>query len=220
MKSTEIIGVYKKNDKLFTENLASSKGIKAYNEKLVKIEGKEFRSWNPYRSKLAAAIHKGLNIADMSSDANVLYLGAATGTTVSHVSDIAKNGAVYAIESSPIAMKKLLEVVKKRGNVIPILADANHPDRYSHIVSSVNVLYQDISQRNQAELFIKNCERFLQKNGLGILMAKARSVDVSLKPKEVYETLSKELQKYGFKIIDIKELSPFEKDHAAFVVRW
>ena len=51
-------------------------------------------------------------------------------------------------------------------------------------------------------------------------MAKARSVDVSLKPKEVYETLSKELQKYGFKIIDIKELSPFEKDHAAFVVRW
>ena len=89
MKSTEIQGVYKFKNKLFTENLKSSKGLKVYNEKLVKFKENEYRSWNPHRSKLAAAILNGLSIK-IKPDSNVLYLGAATGTTVSHISDILK----------------------------------------------------------------------------------------------------------------------------------
>lgn len=218
MKSTEIEGVFKNNNRLFTENPSLCIGIKVYNEQLISYDDKEFRSWNPYRSKLAAAILKGLKNIKIKSDSKVLYLGAATGTTVSHISDIVKDGIVYAVESSPVALKNLLEVSKKRHNIIPILADANHPDRYSSLISSVDLVYQDISQRNQAEIFIKNVERYLRENGQGILMVKARSIDVALKPKQAYEIVNNELKKNGFKIENVIELNPYEKDHATILV--
>jgi fibrillarin-like pre-rRNA processing protein len=218
MQPVDIDGVLKKQDRLFTENLESCKGVAVSDEKLMTIDGREFRSWNPYRSKLAAAIVKGLQQVTIRSDFNVLYLGAATGTTVSHVSDIVKNGMVYAVECSPIAMKKLLQVSILRQNIVPLLADANHPERYSSFVPSVDLLYQDISQRNQAEIFIKNSMRFLKKGGYGIFMVKARSVDVSLKPTRVYELVADEMRNQGLKVLDIRDLAPFEKDHAALSI--
>jgi len=218
MKSTQIEGVFKKENRLFTENLPSCIGIKVYNEQLIAHNDKEFRSWNPYRSKLAAAILKGLKNIKIKPNSKVLYLGAATGTTVSHISDITKDGIVYAVENSPVALKKLLEVSKKRCNIIPILSDANHPDRYNSLISSVDLVYQDISQRNQAEIFIKNVERYLKENGQGVLMVKARSIDVSLKPRKAYEFVASDLKKNGFKIVNMIDLSPYEKDHAAIVI--
>jgi len=218
MQPTHIEGVYKQQDKIFTENPENCRGLQVYNERLVSYEGREFRSWNPHRSKLAAAILKGLKNIEIKPGYNVLYLGAATGTTVSHVSDIVKNGVVYAVESSPIALKKLLMVGEKRKNIIPILSDANHPERYSAIVSSVDLVYQDISQRNQAEIFIKNIKKYLKADGQGIIMVKARSIDVSSKPKETYDTVVSQLKKYGFDILDKKELAPYEKDHAVIAI--
>lgn len=216
----EIIeGVFKQSDKLFTENPNSCKGLQVYNEKLIKYEDKELRSWNPYRSKLAAAILNGFKF-EIKTNSKVLYLGAATGTTVSHISDIVKEGLIYAVENSPIAVKLLLKLSEKRKNVIPIFADANHPDRYSLIVSTVDLVYQDISQRNQAEIFIENINSFLKKDGLGIIMVKARSIDVSLKPEKVYDTVSSKLMEYGLKIINKIDLKPYEKDHAAIVVKF
>ncbi|MCK5458792.1 MAG: fibrillarin-like rRNA/tRNA 2'-O-methyltransferase [Thermoplasmatales archaeon] len=217
MKPTRIAGVFRKNDKLFTENLNSCKGIKVYNERLIHYKNKEFRSWNPYRSKLAAAILKKFTF-NIKLISNVLYLGAATGTTVSHISDIVKDGMVYAVESSPIAANDLIQLSRRRKNVIPILEDAYHPERYSFFVPSVDVVYQDISQRNQAEIFIENIERYLKKDGLGILMVKARSIDVSLKPKETYELVADKLREQKLNIINLIDLSPYEKDHAAIVV--
>jgi len=217
MKPTKIKGVYKQKDKIFTENLESCKGIKVYNEQLVSYKNKEFRSWNPYRSKLAAAILKGITIK-IEKDVNVLYLGAATGTTVSHVSDIVKNGIVYAVENSPIAVTNLINVSQKRKNIIPILGDANHSDRYSAIVSSVDFIYQDISQRNQPEIFIENTERYLKKDGNGMIMVKARSIDVSLKPKQAYEIVCSKLKEHGLEIIKTIDLAPYEKDHAAIYI--
>jgi len=217
MKLTKIEGVYQQNDKIFTENLESCKGIKVYNEQLVSYKNKEFRSWNPYRSKLAAAILKGITIK-IEKDVNVLYLGAATGTTVSHVSDIVKNGIVYAVENSPIAVTNLINVSQKRKNIIPILGDANHSDRYSAIVSSVDFIYQDISQRNQPEIFIENTERYLKKDGNGMIMVKARSIDVSLKPKQAYEIVCSKLKEHGLEIIKTIDLAPYEKDHAAIYI--
>jgi len=212
MKSAEITGVFKDRNKIFTENLSSCKGIKVYDERLVRYKNKELRSWNPYRSKLGTAILKG------KSDSNVLYLGAATGTTVSHFSDIVKDGIVYAVESSPVSIKGLIQVSEKRKNIIPILNDANHPDRYSYLVSSVDFIYQDISQRNQAEIFISNIDRYLQKNAFGILMVKARSIDVSLKPEKAYEIVCDKLEERGLKIKKIVDLAPHEKDHAAIMI--
>ena len=217
MKPTEMEGIFRENNKIFTENLDSCRGIKIYNERLLTIDGREFRSWNPYRSKLAAAILKGMNI-DIDIDSNVLYLGAATGTTVSHISDIVKNGLIYAVEVSPIAVNSLTKICEKRYNIIPILADANHPDRYSFLVPSVNLVYQDISQRNQTEIFIENIDKYMTKDGKGILMIKARSIDVSLKPKDAYEAACLQLEDHGLNIVEIKDLSPYEKDHVAIIV--
>jgi len=217
MKPAEIQGIFKEKNRIFTENPKSCKGLRVYNEKLVKYKGKEFRSMNPYRSKLAAAILNGLTI-EIKTNSKILYLGAATGTTVSHISDIIMDGIVYSVESSPVAVKKLIQLSEKRKNIIPILGDANHPDRYSSIVTTVDLIYQDISQRNQAGIFISNVARYLKKNGNGILMVKARSIDVSLEPKKAYELVCSELKEWGLKIKEKIDLAPYEKDHTAIIV--
>ncbi len=217
MKHSEIQGVFREKNKVYTENPVSCKGLKIYNEKLVNHKGRQYRSWSPYRSKLVAAILKGLTI-EIKSDAKVLYLGAATGTTVSHVSDIVKDGIVFSVENSPVAAKKLIKVAEKRQNIIPILENAFHPDRYSTFISTVDIVYQDISQRNQAEIFISNIKRFLKKRGLGVLMVKARNIDVSLKPEKAYELVCSKLKDEGIKIINKIDLKPYEKDHATIIV--
>jgi len=217
MKPTKIEGVFKKSDKIYTENLDSCTGIKVYNERLVRHKNKEFRSWNPYRSKLAAAILKKLTF-EIKQDATVLYLGAATGTTVSHISDIVKNGTVFAVENSPIAANELIKLSRKRQNIVPILEDANHPERYSFFVPSVDIVYQDISQRNQAEIFVENIKKYLKKDEAAILMVKARSIDVSLTPSKAYELVANKLTEQKLKIVNTIDLAPYEKDHAAIVV--
>lgn len=217
MKQTEINGIFKEKNNIFTENPNYCKGLKVYNEKLVKYKGKEFRSWNPYRSKLAATILNGL-ILEIKPDSKILYLGAATGTTVSHISDIIKDGIIYSVENSPVAVKKLIKLSEKRKNVIPILGNANHPDRYSSIVPTIDIIYQDISQRNQAEIFILNVARYLKESGIGILMVKARSIDVSLEPKKAYDIICLKLKDNGLKIKKKIDLKPYEKDHAAIIV--
>ena len=217
MKTSKTQGVFKEKNRIFTENLESCRGLKVYNEKLVKSKGKEFRSWNPYRSKLAAGILNGLKI-EIKPNSKILYLGAATGTTVSHISDIIKEGVIYYVENSPIAVKHLIQLSEKRKNIIPILGDANHPDRYSSIVAIVDLIYQDISQRNQSEIFIANVDRYLKKNSIGILMVKARSIDVSLKPKKAYEIVCSKLENSGLKIKEKIDLTPYEKDHAAIII--
>jgi len=217
MKQTNIPYLYQDKKQLFTENLQECKGIKVYGEKIIKNKNKELRSWIPYRSKLAAAILNGLEI-EIKKDYNVLYLGAATGTTVSHISDITRDGIIYAVESSPVSMKKLITVCEKRPNIIPILNDAFHPDRYASIVPSVDLIYQDISQRNQAEIFVENIKKYLKENGTGIIMVKARSIDVAMKPKIAYEKVCNYLKENTLRIKQVFELEPYEKDHAVVVI--
>jgi fibrillarin-like pre-rRNA processing protein len=217
MKETNIAGVYRDKNKILTVNPENCKGYKVYNEKLYKQKGNELRSWNPYRSKLAAAILNGFRLK-IESDSHILYLGAATGKTVSHISDICKEGIIYAVENSPIAVKKLIRLCEKRNNIIPIYDNANQPEHYSAIVSSVDLVYQDISQRNQAEIFSSNTKRYLKKGGYGIIMVKARSIDISLKPKKAYNLISSYLEKKGMNIQDKLDLSPYVKDHMAIVI--
>jgi fibrillarin-like pre-rRNA processing protein len=217
MQPTEHSGIFKKNDKLFTQNPEACKGIRVYNEQLITEDNIEYRSWNPFRSKLAAALLKGLTI-DIAANAQILYLGAATGTTVSHLSDIITNGTIYAVETSPIAVINLLKVSETRPNIIPILSDANHPERYQSIVPLVDLIYQDISQRNQADIFTRNITTYLKPKGIGLIMVKARSIDVALKPKQAYELVCTYLQQKKFKIKKTLDLAPFEKDHAAIFI--
>jgi fibrillarin-like pre-rRNA processing protein len=217
MQTTEHPGVYTKNDRLFTQNPETCKGMRVYNEQLFTEDDHEYRSWNPFRSKLAAALLKRLSVP-IKNDSKVLYLGAATGTTVSHLSDILTGGIVYAVETSPVALTGLLKVSKQRLNIIPILADANHPERYQHLVPPVDLVYQDISQRNQADILSRNIRAYLIPEGTALIMVKARSIDVALKPKQAYELVATALKQERFVIKKIVDLAPYEKDHAAILV--
>ncbi|MCZ7392059.1 MAG: fibrillarin-like rRNA/tRNA 2'-O-methyltransferase, partial [Candidatus Methanoperedens sp.] len=144
---------------LVTKNLTP--GIQVYGEKLTCVANVEYRLWDPYRSKLAAMIMKCSSVS-LKKDYSVLYLGAANGTTASHVSDIVSLGEVFAVEFSPRAMHDLIRVSIPRLNLIPILADALHPNSYKNMVGEVDFLYQDIAQREQARIAIRNAELFLK----------------------------------------------------------
>lgn len=215
MKKTKYYGVYSKKKKIFTKNLVP--GFRVYGEELVKIKKEEYRNWDPKRSKLGASILKGLKTLPIKGGDNILYLGAASGTTASHVSDIVETGLVYCIDFAPRVVRDLLLTCNKRKNMLPLLADANKPDNYLNLIPKCNFLYQDIAQRNQVEIFIKNFNLFI-KRGYGFLAVKSRSIDVTRNPNEIFNEVEKKLKK-EFIIIDKKRLEPFEKDHCVFLVK-
>jgi len=208
----------KKGKKLFTINLVP--GIKIYDEQLVNDKGIEYREWNPKKSKLAAGIIKGISQIGIRPGKTVLYLGCASGTTASHVSDVVgKDGFVFALDFAPTTMRSMVFVCEKRKNIAPILADANRPETYKdRMIKEFDVVYQDIAQRNQVEIFLKNCKMFLKKGGFGLLALKARSIDVTARPKELFKKVMDDLNK-EINVVDYKDLYPFEKDHAFFVCK-
>src|SRR5271155_4705088 len=147
--------VFKIDGKLATKNLVP--GTKVYDEELISIEDVEYRSWNPYRSKLSAAIMKGLKELKILPGSRVLYLGAATGTTSSHVSDmVGAEGVVYAIELSERNVRELIKVCENRSNMIPFLKDARMVEEYGDDIGEVDIVYQDVSAPDQAEILRRN----------------------------------------------------------------
>jgi len=207
--------VFLKGDEVATRNLTP--GISVYGEELI-TEDVEYRLWNPRRSKLSAAILNGLSSLKIENEYKILYLGASTGTTVSHISDIAYNGKIYAVEFSPVTAKKLTRLSRQRPNIYPILADATKPKEYMNIIEKVDFLYCDVAQPTQTELFMKNMNLFSKDDALGMITIKARSIDVIQKPKKIFKQEEKKLKEKGFKIIEKIKLEPYEKDHVAFIV--
>lgn len=197
---------------LLTRNLAPGK--KVYNEDLVMRDGVEYRTWDPFRSKLAAAMIKGLPADVMGPGDKVLYLGASTGTTASHVSDIVGiRGLVVGVEFAPRVAREFVEhVARERKNVIPFVADARDPSKYS--VAKMDVVYCDIAQPDQTEIALLNCSRLLKKGGLLLLVVKARSIDALKEPERVFAEEKKKLEVAGFNVSAVYDLAPFDKDHA------
>ncbi len=193
-------------------------GKKVYGERTAKKSGKEYRIWNPYRSKLGTALVKNLRTFSFKEDTSVLYLGAGNGTTASHLSDICTKGQIYCVEFSPRAVIDLHAVSKERKNLMPILADANNPEEYAGRVSKADVLYEDVAQSFQVDIFKKNAEKFLKKDGIGYLMVKARSIDVTKEPQKVFNKVIADLS-VDFKVKEKIKLNPYEKDHMCIVVQ-
>ncbi len=190
-----------------------------YGEELITEGNETYRVWDPFKSKLGAGIFKGLSQIGIKPGSKVLYLGCASGTTVSHVSDLVeKEGFVYGVDFAPRVMHDFIFLVEKRENILPIMDDANHPERYTEFVADVDVIFQDVAQKNQVEIFLKNCDTFLKQGGFGLLAVKARSVDVTKRPDDIFRMVQTELQK-KMVIVDQKKLDPFEKDHILFVVK-
>lgn len=216
LRPTPQAGVFTDGSWLYTRNLVPGKSV--YGEGLMRESGTEYRKWDATRSKLAAYLKRSGRVWPFTPDSSVLYLGAGSGTTASHVSDVCPNGSIVAVEISTRVFRNLLELAETRPNLVPILGDAAQPDRYRNHVAIVDVLYQDVAQREQAEIFLKNAV-FLRPGGTGYLMVKARSVDVSAKPDRVFADARAILEGSGLEIRDVRGLAPFQEDHAALVVR-
>jgi len=207
-------GVYRDRNRIYTLNLTPGK--KVYNERLIRVGGKEYRSWNPYRSKMAAFILKGMKHFPFRKDTKLLYLGVASGTTASHFSDIITHGIIYGVDIAFKPMKNFVRISQDRKNLFPVIANASRPEEYNAIVDRADVLYQDIAQRNQLEIFIKNMEWFGIREG--IIMVKARSIDISMKPDAVFKVVKKNLTEM-YEIVEAIKLSPYAKDHMAIHVK-
>jgi len=205
--------------KLATQNLAPSHTV--YGERLIKHRNIEYRTWDPYRSKLAAAIIKGLETVPIKPEHKVLYLGAASGTTASHVSDIVgEDGHVYCVEFAPRSIRELVDnVCTHRFNMSPILADARMPEQYATLVGTVEDMYCDIAQPEQAKILADNADRFLKPRGWTMLAIKAQSIDVTKEPSEVYKQEIGTLRSRGFRIEQVVHLEPYDKAHAMIVAR-
>jgi fibrillarin-like pre-rRNA processing protein len=191
------------------------KGNNVYGEKLVKHEGQEYRIWDPFRSKLAASLKKVMKNMPIKNGTKVLYLGASTGTTVSHVSDIiGPSGVIFAVEPATRVARELIEnVASKRKNVMPILEDARKPQSYFSVFGTVDVVYCDIAQHDQTEIAISNCLYYLKHEGVMLLVIKTRSIDVTKDPRAVVMQEAVKLERSRFSIDQIINLEPFDKDH-------
>lgn len=209
-------GVWKKGKQIFVQT--PIKGDKSFTKLLIRLGKKEFREWNPYRSKPAAAIMNGLKILPLRKSMKILYLGISFGTTASFFSDlIGRDGIIYGVEVSERSMRELNQVAEKRKNIAPILADARKPQDYSWI-EPVDLVYQDVATNDQSEIITRNAEQFLKRDGHAIIAIKARSIDVTKKPRIIYKQELEKL-KIRFRILDKLELDPYEKDHLFAVMK-
>ncbi|KAI3915039.1 hypothetical protein MKW92_010705 [Papaver armeniacum] len=173
-----------KEDALVTRNMVPGKlyMVKRFqfrNEDGTKIE---YRVWNPFRSKLAAAILGGVDNIWIVPGARVLYLGAASGTTVSHV------------------LRPCW--TKERTNVIPIIEDARHPAKYRMLVGMVDVIFSDVAQPDMARILALNASYFLRME-----VTLWISIKVCSLAQEV-----KKLQQDQFKPSEQVTLEPFEPE--------
>jgi fibrillarin-like pre-rRNA processing protein len=213
----DLKNVYKKGSQLLTINFAP--GTLVYDEFVVKEKKTEFRQWNPRRSKLAAYLLNGGRTFPFNNDSKVLYLGAASGTTASHLSDIVTDGMIYCVEFSQRSFRDLVLVCQTRKNMVPILEDAHFPERYKPMTGKVDIVYQDVSQKDQVLIFNKNLRACLKKNGFGILMVKARSINVAAAPSSIFKNVKQDIKAEGLKILDEVNLGPYAKDHLGLVVQ-
>ena len=206
--------------RLATRNLTPGRNV--YGERLLRHEGVEYRVWDAFRSKLAAAILKNLKTVPIKPSHRVLYLGAASGTTASHISDIVgEKGYVYCVEFAPRALRELVNnVCAYRLNMSPILEDARFPEKYEMFTGgNVDDVYCDIAQPEQAKILADNADLFLKKSGWIMIAVKAQSIDVTKEPSEVYKQEIKVLKNRGFRIEEVVHLEPYDIAHAMIVAQ-
>jgi len=209
-----------KEDMLATKNLTPGETV--YGEKKIEVEDGgqkiEYRTWNPFRSKLAASILGGVRSVHIKPGSKVLYLGAASGTTVSHVSDVVgPEGKVYAVEFSHRSGRDLLNVAKKRTNIVPIIEDARHPWKYRMLVGMVDTIFADVAQPDQARIVAINAHNFLKTGGHFVISIKASCIDSTAKPEAVFAAEVQKMKAEKLKPEEQMTLEPYERDHAVVV---
>jgi len=204
--------------KLYTKNLDLGKRV--YGEKLLTYKGIEYREWDPFRSKLAALILENPITNFLSEKIKCLYLGASSGTTISHLSDIIDTGIIYGVEFAERSMRQLIQNISNRNNIIPILGDARFPDNYAKFIfTQVDLIYQDVAQPQQAEIASKNCNYYLKDKGIMILVIKSQSIDSIQKSEITYAQEKKVLEKAGYKTLESINIHKYAANHIILIAR-
>ena len=206
--------VFTERNRLYTVSM--ERGKRVYGERLLNVAGTEYREWEPRRSKMSAYMTVGGRCFPMKNDSRVLYLGASSGTTPSHVSDICSEGMVYCVEFATRMFRELVGNCEGRPNMVPILGDATKPGEYKVFVDRVDVVYQDVAQKRQAEILCDNMDAFEADKGM--VAIKARSEDVTASPESVFKNAEKVFIDRGFDVVDTMPLDPYERAHAMIVV--
>ena len=217
MEAVGVPGVFRHGRDLYTVN--RDPGHRVYGEDLRTEDGVEYRRWDAFRSKLAAYLLNAPGERPWERARSVLYLGGAHGTTVSHLSDALPDASIFVVEKSPTAFAPLLALAHRRTNLWPILADAQLPERYAADVGRVDLLYQDVAQRTQTEIFAENARVALAPGGRGLLMLKVRSVTQRRTPARVIEEARGLLTREGWTLRPPVDLRPFSREHSAIAVR-
>ncbi len=206
------------NARLYTKNAVP--GFSVYGERLIESKGVEYREWDPYRSKLSALLLQNPISNFLSSGLKCLYLGASSGTTVSHLSDILEDGIIYAVEFAERSIRQLIQNTSNRKNVVPILSDARYPEMYANSVfTEIDLVYQDVAQPNQAEIAIRNCNYFVKKGGILVLAIKSQSIDSVAKSEEVYARESNTIKEAGYELLETVNIDKYAANHVVVVAR-
>ncbi|MBP1987477.1 fibrillarin-like rRNA/tRNA 2'-O-methyltransferase [Halolamina salifodinae] len=193
------------------EERLTTEGEPVYGEPTV--DGR--RVWDAGRSKLGAMLELGMD-THLAGGESILYLGAASGTTVSHVADF--SGPTYAVEFAPRPVRDLVDVAESRPNLFPLLADARKPSEYAGVVESgLDSIVQDVATRGQADVANRNAQ-FLAADGILLAAIKARSENVVADPDEVFEDVRETLSE-SYEILETERLEPYHDDHLGVVAR-
>ncbi|HEV2316775.1 MAG TPA: fibrillarin-like rRNA/tRNA 2'-O-methyltransferase [Thermoplasmata archaeon] len=184
-----------------------------YGERVLHRGREIYRSFEPGRSKLAAAIAKGWKGPFPGPGEFWLYLGAAGGTTASHVADlVGPGGGVFAIEKSVRPFVRLLRVAERYPNLYPVLGDVRRWEEYDGLVAPVDGLYADLAAPDQVRLVEENARAFLRPRGRLLLALKTASMGRERSPEE------HRLEAFGrlgrsFELRAGVNLEPFHKRH-------
>ena len=167
--------------------------------------------WNPYHSKLSAYLVAGGKNWPFKKNSKILYLGSAEGNTISYLSEICNTNSITAVEISPVAMAELLVLVKKKDNIIPCLCDAHFPEKYRIQANNPEIIYQDIAQNNQVDIFIRNCGYFKPKQAF--LMLKTHSM--ANRDVDIFKNTEEKLNEI-FGRVESVNISKWAKGHSAY----
>ena len=220
LKEDVIFWVTVRNEKKLA-TLSNVSTNQDYEENLVEMNGKQYSIWNPYMSKLAAAIINGIEIFPILKKTKILYVDPATEKTVKHISDIVGiNGKIFVVRNIIKNSKNFLEqIAKNRSNIFTIIPDKTNPARLTGMTETVDVIYIDIAEHNQTEIAIQNCKNHLRIGGFLMLIVPTKNIDFTSNPSKKNQEERKKLQT-SFDIIQEINLTDFFKEYSMVIAKY
>ena len=220
LKEDVIFWVTVRNEKKLA-TLSNVSTNQDYKENLVEMNGKQYSIWNPYMSKLAAAIINGMEIFPILKKTKILYLDPTSEKTIKHISDIVGiNGKIFVVRNIMKNSKNFLEqIAKNRSNIFTIIPDKTNPARLTGMTETVDVIYIDIAEHNQTEIAIQNCKNHLRIGGFLMLIVPTKNIDFANNPSKKNQEERKKLQT-SFDIIQEINLTDFFKEYSMVIAKY